>query len=166
LKKTYIALLLLLFNNPLFAQNARDNVLHELRQFNLEDSVVITSSYPDHIEAIPSLKNGTDELGFDLRHNKKRWTKNWSVFTKVEHHGIEGWRAKQKYSLHITTHHADDGSLYYEMHVDQWLQSAGNPPSTFMHFFAEYLPHKLSGGTTNQNTIARGLAKKDAQSFH
>jgi hypothetical protein len=168
LKKILAVLIILLFHDPLLGQNAKDNVLHALKQFNLQDTIVVVSVGADHIEAVPALKDGMDRLGTDFRENKKRWRRNWGICTRLEHHGgIQGWRARKKFSLHVTAfRRTADGSLYYEIHVDHWAPSLWNPLGSFFHCFGEYVPHKLTGGHTSLAAVARGLAKEDAHIQH
>ncbi len=164
LRKTLvIALLAPCLRGSLSGQTVKENVLHALAQFNLQNSIVVVSAEKNHIEALPA-GDGTDQLGFDLRNDRKRWKRNWGICTRIEHPGgIESWRARRKFSLHVTTHRADNGSLYYEMHIDHWAPSFWNPPSSFFHCFGEYVPHKLFGEHTNQTTVARGLAREDSR---
>lgn len=143
--------------------NLQENVLHRLRQLNLEGSVTIflISEKGDHLYAKPVFEDGTDRLWEDF-HKNKIWIKCSPFWTELFHKRPEGWRSAKNSSLHVIVYYFPDKTRYYEMHLDNWApKGIKNPVNSVRHIFAEVLWHKVTGKKVNQRRIARGLIKID-----
>lgn len=145
--------------------NLEDNVRHALRLMGLENAVLITGSTSGEVFAIASPGDPVDRLAKALQ-DKKQWRQCWNFFTRVQHHGDDGWRAKGNWSLHVILHHTfdPDGTLHYSyaMHIDRWSPGGiFHPVSSAAHLALEYVPHSVTHGATSQTSIEKGLDKKD-----